>query len=59
MPGRILEGRATLDEVGQEIFDRVLAVGRRPAHGLRAARPPGVHPHLQDRSSPIGPECLP
>ena len=31
--GRILEGRATLDEVGREIFDRVLAV----AGGARAS----------------------
>ena len=46
--GRILEGRATLDEVGREIFDLVLDVGRRPADRLRTARPPGVHPDLQD-----------
>ena len=46
--GRILEGRATLDEVGREIFDRVLAVAAGRADRLRAPGPPGVHPHLQD-----------
>ena len=35
--GRILEGRATLDEVGQEIFDRVLDVAAGQPTRLRAA----------------------
>ena len=45
--GRILEGRATLDEVGREIFDRVLDVAVGKPSVSEAARPPGVHPHLQ------------
>ena len=56
--GRILEGRATLDEVGREIFDRVLAV---------AAGSPSVSEQLGHQEfiltyktfAPIGPACLP
>ncbi len=47
--GRILEGRATLDQVGQEIVDLVVAVGNQaqsksPPRGTWA---PGIHPYLQ------------
>ena len=56
--GRILEGRATLDEVGREIFDLVLAV---------AAGQPTVSERLGHQEfiltyksfEPIGPGCLP
>ncbi len=56
--GRILEGRATLDEVGREIFDRVLAV---------AGGAPSVSEQLGHQEfiltyksfEPIGPACLP
>jgi len=56
--GRILEGRATLDEVGREIFDRVLAV---------AGGTPSVSEALGHQEfiltyksfEPIGPACLP
>jgi altronate hydrolase len=56
--GRILEGRATLDEVGREIFDRVLAV---------AAGSPSVSERLGHQEfiltyktfAPLGPACLP
>jgi altronate hydrolase len=55
--GRILEGRATLDEVGREIFDRVLEV---------AAGKPSVSEALGHQEfiltykhfDPIGPTCL-
>ena len=56
--GRILEGRATLAEVGREIYELVQRVGERRADQIRGARPPGVHPHLQDASSRSGrPAC--
>jgi len=56
--GRILEGRSTLDEVGREIFDRVLDV---------AAGKPSVSEGLGHQEfiltykffEPIGPECSP
>ncbi len=56
--GRILEGRATLDEVGREVFDLVLAV---------AAGKPTVSERLGHQEfiltyksfEPIGPACLP
>jgi altronate dehydratase large subunit len=56
--GRILEGRSTLDEVGREIFDRVLDV---------AAGKPSVSEGLGHQEfiltyksfEPIGPQCLP
>jgi len=56
--GRILEGRSTLDEVGREIFDRVLDV---------AGGKPSVSEGLGHQEfiltyklfEPIGPACLP
>jgi altronate dehydratase large subunit len=56
--GRILEGRGTLDEVGREIYDRVLAT---------AAGEPTASERLGHQEfiltykafEPIGPECLP
>ena len=45
--GRILEGGATLDEVGREIHDLVLGLGDGAAHQIGGARPPGIHPDLQ------------
>ena len=45
--GRIMEGAATLDEVGREIRDVVVGLGRRPADEIRGARPSGIHPDLQ------------
>ena len=56
--GRILEGRATLDDVGREIFDRVLAV----ADGTPSASEALGHQEfiLTYKSfEPIGPACLP
>jgi len=56
--GRILEGRATLDEVGREVFDRVLAVaGGRPT----ASEALGHQEFILTYKSfePIGPACLP
>ena len=56
--GRILEGRATLDEVGREIFDLVLAV----ADGRQTASERLGHQEfiLTYKSfEPIGRECLP
>jgi altronate hydrolase len=56
--GRILEGRATLDEVGREILDRVLAT----ADGTATASERLGHQEfiLTYKSfEPIGPECLP
>ena len=44
--GRILEGRATLPEVGREIYD-CAARRQRRADALGDPRPPGIHPHLQ------------
>jgi altronate hydrolase len=56
--GRILEGRASLDEVGQEIFQRILDV---------AAGQPSASERLRHQEfiltykafEPIGPDCLP
>lgn len=56
--GRILEGQATLEEVGQEIFDRVLDV----AAGTPSASERLGHQEfiLTYKSfEPIGPACLP
>ncbi len=56
--GRILEGRATLDEVGEEIFQRVMAV----AAGERSVSEALGHQEfiLTYKSfEPIGPACLP
>jgi altronate hydrolase len=56
--GRILEGRGTLEEVGREIFQRILDV---------AAGQPTVSERLGHQEfiltykafEPIGPNCLP
>jgi altronate dehydratase large subunit len=56
--GRILDGRATLDEVGAEIYDRVLAV----AAGERSCSESLGHQEfiLTYKSfEPVGPACLP
>lgn len=56
--GRILEGGATLEEVGQEIFDLVLALGQ----GRRSRSEDLGHQEfiLTYKSfDPIGPACLP
>jgi altronate hydrolase len=56
--GRILEGRATLDEVGREIYDLILAVGG----GQRTASEALGHQEfiLTYKSfAPLGPACLP
>jgi len=56
--GRILEGRATLDEVGQEILQQVIAV----ASGKRSLSEELGHQEfiLTYKSfEPIGPSCLP
>ena len=56
--GRILDGLATLDEVGREIFDRVLAVA---AGRQSASERLGHQEFLLTYKSfePIGPDCLP
>ena len=56
--GRILEGRATLDEVGREIFDLVLDVAAgRPTVSERLGHQEFI---LTYKSfEPIGPACLP
>lgn len=56
--GRILEGEATLDEVGTEIYERVLAV----AAGERSVSEALGHQEFiltYKAFDPIGPECLP
>lgn len=56
--GRILEGRATLDEVGEEIFQQVLDV----ASGARSASEELGHQEFiltYKAFEPIGPSCLP
>lgn len=56
--GRVLDGTATLEEVGQEIFDLVLALGR----GHRSKSEDLGHQEfiLTYKSfEPIGPSCLP
>ena len=56
--GRILEGRATLDEVGRELFDFALNT----AHGAPTASETLGHQEfvLTYKSfEPIGPGCLP
>lgn len=55
--GRILEGRATLDEVGREVFDRTLATASgRPTASERLGHQEFI---LTYKSfEPIGPECL-
>jgi altronate hydrolase len=56
--GRILEGRGTLDEIGQEIFHRVRAV----ASGERTASEGLGHQEftlIYKSFEPVGPVCLP
>ncbi|WP_333701597.1 UxaA family hydrolase [Sphingobium yanoikuyae] len=56
--GRILEGEATLDQVGQEIYDAILAV----AAGERSLSEQLGHQEFiltYKAFDPIGPECLP
>jgi altronate hydrolase len=56
--GRILEGRATLDEVGREIFDLILAT----ADGRRTASERLGHQEFSltyKTFEPLGPSCLP
>ena len=56
--GRILEGRATLDEVGREIFDLVAAVA--DGHPTASERLGHQEFILTYKSfEPIGPACLP
>ena len=56
--GRILEGRATLDEVAQELIERVLATA---AGEPTASEGLGHQEFLLTYKSfePIGPHCLP
>ncbi|RAR51208.1 altronate hydrolase [Paraburkholderia unamae] len=56
--GRILEGRATLDEVGREVFERTLAV----AGGERSRSEDLGHQEFiltYKTFEPVGPACLP
>lgn len=56
--GRILEGRATLDEVGREVFDATLAV----AAGARSKSEGLGHQEFiltYKTFEPVGPACLP
>jgi altronate dehydratase large subunit len=56
--GRILEGRGTLDEVGREVFDRVLATaGGAPTASERLGHQEFILTYKA--FEPIGPECLP
>ncbi|HXZ10403.1 MAG TPA: UxaA family hydrolase [Paraburkholderia sp.] len=56
--GRILEGRATLDEVGREVFDQTVAVARGAASKSEAL---GHQEFILTYKSfePVGPACLP
>jgi altronate hydrolase len=56
--GRILEGRATLDEVGREVFDLVLRVGNGAPTKSEAL---GHREFILTYKSfePAGPACLP
>jgi len=56
--GRILEGKASLDEVGAEIYEKVLALGR----GARSASELLGHTEFiltYKQFEPLGPACLP
>jgi altronate dehydratase large subunit len=56
--GRILEGEATLEQVGQEIYDDVIAV----ASGKRTVSEELGHQEFiltYKAFEPIGPACLP
>jgi altronate hydrolase len=56
--GRILEGRGTLEEVGREIFDRILAVASgEPTASERLGHQEFILTYKT--FSPIGPACLP
>ena len=56
--GRILEGQATLDEVGQDIFEQVLAVaGGAPTKSEGLGHQEFVLTYKT--FEPIGPACLP
>ncbi len=56
--GRILEGRASLDEVGREIFNLVLEVaGGRPSVSEQLGHQEFILTYKA--FEPIGPECLP
>ena len=46
--GRILEGRATLDEVGREVFEQTVARRARCGVEVGDAWASGVHPDVQD-----------
>ena len=56
--GRILEGRGTLDEVGRELFDKVLQTA---AGKPTASESLGHQEFVLTYKSfePIGPSCLP
>jgi altronate hydrolase len=56
--GRILEGEASLDDVGREVFERILAVaGGAPTRSEQLAHQEFI---LTYKSfEPIGPACLP
>ncbi len=60
--GRILEGRATLDEVGQEVLERVLACAR---GGVTKSEAMGhrefilTYKTFEPSAVPLGPACLP
>jgi hypothetical protein len=51
--GSIADGERTIDQVGREIFDMMLARGFRPADVRRAPGPPGIRP-LADRAGDVG-----
>ena len=56
--GRILEGRATLDEVGHEIYDLILAV----ANGTKTKSEALGHQEFvlsYKTFEPLGPACFP
>jgi altronate hydrolase len=56
--GRIVEGEATLEQVGTEIYDKVLAV----AAGARSVSESLGHQEFiltYKAFDPIGPNCLP
>ena len=56
--GRILEGRATLDEVGREIYDLVLEVAAgRPTASEKLGHQEFILTYKT--FEPIGPGCLP
>jgi altronate hydrolase len=56
--GRILEGHATLRGRGPRDLRPCHARRQGRCDALRSARPPGVHPHVQELRA-LGPSCLP